>query len=241
MNITHKEICDLYRAYLNEKIPLSRKQCLSIVDIMKFFYPRTRKGIKTKIVDHISRCALCAQEFELLLEIKRGTDSLSEDIGSWLESKPVSSKPRRSFMRRFFILQVIRNYAVVFVGIIFLCTSLLLLFQKGPIALFRIPMERESRLPGIHLIEPLHGRVSRTHLVFKWDENKFVDHYVLEIFDEALLPVWRSPQLFENLCSIPSEMTKKLPSFKTYLWMVTGYTKTGNAIESPLVGFTLVD
>jgi hypothetical protein len=241
MNITHKELCDFYRAYLKGQIPPSRKECLATAELMKFFHPRTRKRIKTNIVDHISRCALCAKEFELILEIKRGSEYLNREIGSWLESKPALKQHRKSVMRNSFVLLPFWRYVFIFAGIIFLSTSLFMLLQNDLVLPSKTPSERENHLPGIHLIEPVRGNISKTHLVFKWSQNEIVDHYVLELYDEALMPVWKSPRLTVNRCSIPDDLAEKLRCPKTYLWMVTGYTKTGRAIESPLIGITLID
>lgn len=239
MNITHKNVCDLYRAYLDSKVPPSRKNCLSPEELLKFFHPKTGNRRKTRIIDHLSRCALCAREFELVLQIKRGEENLSRDIGTWLKSCNSHPKTRRNLWRNILLPQAFWKYAMIFFAVILLSTSIFILVNKKPVLPLKTPGERENHLPGIQLIEPVKGNYTKSRLLFRWEKHTLTDFYVLELYDEALSLLWRSPRLSHNLYSVPGDVMERLSCPKTYLWMVTAHTKTGGTIESPLIGFYL--
>ncbi len=71
--------------------------------------------------------------------------------------------------------------------------------------------------------------------VFRWQPIPDSDHYVLELFDEALLPVWTSNKIRDVQIPFPPN----LKTGKTYFWMVTAYSDEATLAESELARFVI--
>lgn len=241
MKITHKELCHNYRKYLNDKIPISKKECFSITDFNNFFNPKIKRNFKKKIIDHLSCCALCTKDFELILEIKRRTEILNKEIEFHLASELVVHKPSKEPIQISSVFHLLLRYVAFFGGIIFISIAILTLYHKAPINLYKSHLTREDNRLGIILIEPIHKKISKNNLLFKWGKNDLADYYILELFNEELLPIWKSPKLLINQCNIPNDILERLLCPQIFLWMVTGYSKKGITIESQIINFTLIN
>ncbi len=241
MKITHKELCLNYRKYLNDRFPISRKECFSIVDLINFFNPKIKRNFKNKIIDHLSCCALCTKDFELILEIKQRTESLNKEIESLFNSVLVVHNHPKKPIQISSVFHSLFRYAAFFGGIIFLSIFILTLYHKGSINLDKSNLARKDNRLGIILIEPIHKNISKKNLLFKWDKNNLADYYILELFNEELLPIWKSPKILINQCAIPNDILERLLCPQTFLWMVTGYLKNGISIESQIINFTLIN
>ena len=244
MKIKHKELQKLYKAYITENTPESRKNCPHPKEIINFFKSKTSEKQKTKIIDHIANCYSCAQEFEFILQIRRDERKLIEEIGKLLQSKEnISAIKKRagktvSYIREkriSFFPKLSWKYAFLLVGI-FIIISAIIIFLKSEKQEYR-----GENLEQINLIEPIKGKYSKSLLVFKWNAFKDSDYYILELFDETLFPVWKSNKIFKNHAVLPSETGKKLNENKTYFWMVTVFLPDGRKIESKIEEFTLTD
>jgi hypothetical protein len=119
--------------------------------------------------------------------------------------------------------------------------SLSFLSIKNPLHFFAKKENRGKNIYLIHLIEPVGKTFSRSTLVFKWSEFKDAKYYTLELFDETLLHIWESPQIYNNQCTLPYEIAKELTAKKGYFWMVTGFSQEGKQVESSLEEFSLSD
>jgi hypothetical protein len=240
MNITHKELCELYRAHLDRQIPVSRKKCPATKDLLNLFNSRTRERRKAKVVDHLSRCMYCTHEFSLLIEIKRGTNRLDREIDHCLKTQGLREPKRFDFVQKPVFLRAIWRYAVLGAGMLVLSAGLVTLFQiKTPLT-FRVPIVREIRGDGIQVLAPGEGIVSKSRLVFRWKTRGFVDHYILEVFDDALSPVFRSPEIKGTFYLLPKDLAKRLSS-QRYFWMISGFAINEKVIESRLCQFFLTE
>jgi hypothetical protein len=76
-------------------------------------------------------------------------------------------------------------------------------------------------------------------LVFRWNDILGTDHYILEIFDDTLLPFWKSPEIRENVFYPPQYLLIKFEKNKRYFWMVTAFDEKGKGIESRLEDFMI--
>jgi len=240
MNITHKELCDLYREYLGKQIPISRRKCPATKDLLNFFNSRTRERRKTKVVDHLSRCMYCAYEFSLLIEIKRGTNHLEQEIYHWMKTQRLREPKRFVFVQKPVFLRAILRYVVLGAGIFVLSVGFGTLFQKKASLTFRVPNVRENRWARIQVLAPGEGIIPKSRLVFKWKTQGSVDHYILELFDDALFPIFRSPEIKVTFYSIPKDLAIRL-SLKKYFWMISGFTVNEKVIESRLHQFFLTE
>jgi hypothetical protein len=239
MNINHKDLCALYQSFVSERLPESREFCPSLNDLVKFFKPRTTRRFKTRIIDHITRCAPCAQEFDLILEIKRGSEEMDREIAMWLGSKALSrgfsDLPRMVLLHRFW------RYAAILVGTVSLSLAVLTVVNKNSVVLFKQYTGRGHIEADIRLIEPINTKVERSHLLFRWKEYDGADSYAVELFDESLRLIWESPKLEEPKYVPPLEMIQKLAPAHTYFWMITINMKNRSVLESELAYFVVAD
>jgi hypothetical protein len=239
MNINHKDLGVLYQSFVGGRLPESRENCPPLNDLIKFFKPRTPRRRKTKIVDHITRCAPCAQEFDLILKIKRRSELMDQEIAMWLDSKIPSresfGRPKMVFSHRFW------RYAAVLVGFASLSLAVLTFINNNPVLLFKQQVGRGHIESDIRLIEPINARVEKSHFVFRWQEYDGADSYEVELFDESLRFIWKSPKLGETKYILPSKILQKLAPSHIYFWMITINMKNRSVIESELVYFVVAD
>ena len=100
---------------------------------------------------------------------------------------------------------------------------------------------RSEYFPSLQLIEPVGKKLKKTVLKFRWVEIKESEYYVIEIFDETLLSVWRSNKIYNNHFSPPEKLVDNLLKNKTYFWMLTAYFPDGRKIESRVEQFILTN
>jgi hypothetical protein len=103
------------------------------------------------------------------------------------------------------------------------------------------PAER-GRLSGqVRLITPGQEASIRTSLIFRWEPVTLSDHYVIEVFDDSLLPLWKSPQISGTSWELPTSVKEKMATGRTYFWMLTSFSASGLRVESSLEEFEFVD
>jgi hypothetical protein len=241
MKITHKDLCNLYQAYVNGKISSSVGGCLSHETLNKFFRVRTPADYKTEIIDHITECASCAQEFTLLLEIRRGANLFNQELGIWVDKNTTSQLKKKSFLGLTYTSKLLWSKVIVLLEIILFFTCLLLLFKIFPQLNLNKEELRENNQQIGRIFDLSNSRLTKSNMLFTWSQNELVEYFVLEIFDESLMLIWRSQILFESRFLIPVKLSNEWNSNKYYFWIVTGFTKTGGIIESPLIKFLLID
>ena len=96
MKITDKSLGILYRSYVHERSLAPGQTCPNPEDLISIFNPRARKKRKTHIIDHITRCSACTNEFHLFLEIERERRQFESEIGRALsESRHLLKKKDR--------------------------------------------------------------------------------------------------------------------------------------------------
>ena len=239
MNIPHKDLCAFYRSFVRTRLPESRKDCPSFDDLVRFFRPGTPRRHKTKIIDHMARCAPCAEEFDLILTIKRGSEQMEKEIASYLDSELPSIKSQNR--PRLAVSQSFWRYAALVIGIVSLSLSLLTIFDRNPMQFFKQHAWRGPTDSDFQLVEPLNRKQEKSHLVFRLKEYKGAESYILELFDESLKLIWESPELVETKCALPFAIVQKLSSSSTYFWMVTAHLRNGNVVESGLANFGVID
>jgi len=244
MKIKHKDLQKLYKAYMMENIPQSRKNCLLPKEIINFFKSKLSEKQKIKIIDHMTNCYCCAQEFEFILQTLRDEKKLNEEIGKLLQSKEnitaIRKRAKRNIsntgkMKKIFFPILSWKYVLLLIGAIIIISALVTFQNLG---------KREYRgtnLTQVHLIEPINGKYSKSSLVFKWNEFKDSEYYILELFDETLFQIWKSNKIFKNHVILPTEIAKMLNENKIYFWMVTAFLTDGIKIESEIEEFTLTD
>lgn len=227
---------DIYKEVLQDGIefpkPPDRKRCPSPEALAKSFEPGASRRAKKRIVDHLSKCLYCQEEFKFYHELQsfhRGL-SLNERTGS------PDSPANRS---RFFDCPFGRplwTYASILLGLALISSVVLLLFQSIDISDF----ERGEEA-AIVLDYPQHSYRIRDELIFRWERYPAAQHYVLELFDDSLLPLWTSPAIQDLQTRLPPEMRPVIKAGKFYYWMVTAYSGPVKVAESVLTQFIVFE
>lgn len=232
MKMNQEDLKRIYKNSVIEKVPKSRKNCLTPEEIVNFFISKVSYKQKTKIIDHISHCSYCYQEFEFTIQTLRGKKKLIEEIGNVLQANRAVSTPKTR--RKIFPLLLSWKYVAPIIGAVIIISSFIVILNLEK-AEYRGP-----HLTQVELIEPSDGRYRRASLVFRWNEFKNSEYYILELFNETLYPVWKSDKIYENQAILPDKIAKSLKEDKTYFWMITAFLSKGKKIESKLAEFKLI-
>jgi hypothetical protein len=235
MKIDNKGLQRIYQAYVAEKGRESRESCPSPDSLRRSFDPTSTRDEKDAIVDHLSQCPSCAQEFDFLRQLSDREWELAEKLddirGSRHGGRFILRKALSAVFPRFE-----KRYAIVFLLVIGMVAGVLML-RHG---LGRND-DRGKTPPSLELIQPL-GRVPAvSSLIFKWEPLQGPAAYVVELYDEALNQIWEGAKITVSVFALPASALGKLARNKTYYWAVTAYDQNGNKRESGLRSFFLTD
>lgn len=231
MKIDNNSLKDLYQQYVVLKTRSSRDTCPSSKAIVDSFKPSTSIRKKKKIVDHITGCALCKEEFFLFLELQASNsisiNHLSGPILTGTSTDKANAKlsPRRLLWR----------YAYYLFSILLLLSSIFLLMQQKE----HVDNQRSIK-SVIVLVYPNSSHTYQSPLLFRWRRLPSYQHYILDLFDENLLPIWTSKKIHDVQVQLPSEILYKLNLNESYYWMITGFADSIKKGESRLARFILV-
>ena len=227
MKTNEAELKKAFLAYIRSSPKASAGNCPSSETIWRFFSGEGSIKLKARIVDHITTCADCHKEFEAFLEIFRAEEKLARDV-----------QPQFRSNSNHISTQALWRYAAAFLGIIIIASAGVFTSKwLSP----RPPAER-GRLSGqLHLLAPDQEMSFQKPLIFKWEPAPDTEYYVIEIFDESLLPFWSSEQLAETHCELPALVKDKMVKGRNYFWMLYANSLSGNKAESSLEEFKFVD
>ena len=231
MKINDEYLKRLYLAYVALNTPESRKNCPTLDKLDLIFDPHIRRRKKQKLIDHLASCALCAKDFAFLKEIENYQNDFIEHTNQVQQTEFSRGPSFRPPHKGTYYLQLLSAAT----GLIFVIISVAIMLQKWS----GTDILRADNL-AVTLIEPIHNWDSSKPLVFKWKGVKRTEYYVLELYDEALLPVWKSSETSVMTIPLPSETLIKLVPNKPYYWMVSAYGNGEKLADSPLVQFVMV-
>ncbi len=230
MKIDLESLREFYQGYAESRRPQSRKRCPSPLAIAKSLEPSASIRKKKRIVDHLSECAFCRDEFMLLFQLQRlepGSPKIKDRISGY-NHRPLSQGIGGSGYRPFW------RYACVVLGLSLAVSSFVLLVHQKQLS--EVQRTRET---GLLLSSPTSGQVLSAPFVFRWQRDPSSEYYVVELFDEALLPVWTSDKTHEIQMQIPPGIYARLRPGKPYFWMVTAFSRDGETKESELARFAI--
>jgi len=234
-----------YQDYVRQKTPCSQKDCPSAKKIARLLRSGSSDKEATKIIDHISRCSSCFSEFQFLLEVLRQEKDFIQDIEKRL---PSSDEPGNRKANRRRVLGWRLEWRTVvprfsWRGALILAGFIMVSFFMAKSFIFQ-PSEkyRAGSLTVIKIVEPTGEKASKAALVFKWEKVTNSKYYILELFDQALAPVWISGEITkEESAAVSKELMATLEVNRPYFWMVTAYLNKGEKISSRLERFILKD
>jgi hypothetical protein len=228
MKIEYNDLKKLYQGYIDSKILGKRNKCPSPMALFNSFKSSTSLRNKKKIVDHLSDCSFCREEFELLLGLQRyhaSSKTLISEAPSGASS--IDKKETVNIGRHY-----IRKYAYFLFGLVLSISAYYLIFQKNDFT--EVKRANESR---ILLITPSHVHTFPNPLIFRWQEQSESQYYILELFDNSLLPVWTSQKILDVQTQLPAEVLSRLHPGNYYFWMITAFSNTQKISESELLRF----
>jgi hypothetical protein len=236
MKIDHRDLQELYQAYIKQKIPLTRDRCPDIEELVACFDSRKSNKRKAKTLDHVVNCADCFQEFDFICQTLSQEKKLEDEIEAVVQPRDrlTSTRSRSAFSKLSF------GYASLFFGALVLMLSFMILLKSD--FLKRRANDDRGRQPGqIILLQPLQKTKISVPLVFGWRESEGSDSYLLELYDETLRLVWRSSRLSETKLLLPHDIAARLTVWRDYFWMVTSFKDQEKRHESSLQRFRLSD
>jgi len=245
MKITYDDLKRAYKSDIHRRIPSSREGCPPAENIFSVFTTCTSPSDKEKLIDHVTGCSYCLQEFELMQGFLREEEKAVGDIASYLRTKDGSTRipgKRRKILEILLDSRVqaraLWRLAAASLFVIVIITGLFLIGTKS---FFRTPADRErGRLPGqVHLISPIRGQKVETPLLFRWEGTPNAEYYQLEIFDESLLPIWKNSRIEGVYYELSPQAAGIIKENKAYFWTITAWLIDGTKRESPLEEFTL--
>jgi hypothetical protein len=195
--------------------------------LLPFFKARKRTRKKMGIVDHVTRCSACSKEFEFMLELRRYEDELALQLR---ETRPqgLSSLPSGR------TTPLIWKFASSIIGMALVFVSLGVIIKE----LAREDLTRATR-SCIELIQPKSGRPVTLPLIFKWQAIARAKTYILEIYDESLLPFWKSSAVPATTIVLPDDVIARLQPEQAYYWTVTAFSRDGKLAESRFFRFSI--
>jgi hypothetical protein len=230
MNLNDEDLRRLYRSYIALKDPDNRLGCPSLEKLVLFFESSSRIRKKMKIIDHVTNCSSCAREFEFLLELQRYEKKMIQEVR---ESQSAESLPPflfRSSQR----MRLLWRFSSVLIGIALVIVSLATIVQK----LGREDQTRAAR-SFVRLIQPKSNQRVTLPLIFKWQGIAGAESYVLELYDESLLPIWKSTAIPATSFILPRAIASQLQLNRPYYWLVTVYGHNEKLAESNLSLFAI--
>ncbi len=235
MNLNDEELRRLYRSYIAFKDADNRGGCPSLEKLVSFFESSSRTRKKMKIIDHVTNCSSCAREFEFLLELQRYQKKMIQEIR---EAQPAESLPPfllTSRLRSSRRLKLFWKISSALVGMALVIVSLVTIVQK----LRREDQIRTTR-SSVRILQPKPNQRVTLPLIFKWQAIAGAESYILELYDESLLPIWKSPKISSTLLLLPENISSQLNTSSQYSWMITAYGHNNKLTESALLQFKIV-
>jgi hypothetical protein len=219
---------ELYHAYVVSITSTSRDDCPSSQAILKTIGTNRSFKKKKALIEHISRCSYCKEEFIVLLKIEHLICPYLSDLTKHAqESYPIFKPIRPSLLSPIFV-----KYASVIIGfMLLLFSSLIIVKMETASDILR------SKTDTVQLIYPDNIHNLSLPLVFQWAEHPTTEYYILELFNETMITLWTSPANTEISCFLPNEIFKKLEKNKSYYWMISAFSNTQKIAESNLGWF----
>jgi hypothetical protein len=240
IKIKYEELKLLYRDHIRSQLPASRLNCPSLEKIYNSLKVKSSRRYRIGLIDHISHCRFCLDDFDILrsfLLIEKTTLAEINQVISSAKKQDARLREERDGYRQEnkhipFHYRKIIAFSLAMLAIAFLVLGL---FTNRQL-LNKILFSDQNRSPLRKELVLLHPECNREHaissLIFKWKSIPRSDFYVIEIFDETLLPIWKSPPIFESFFAFPTKIPDIIKPQKVYFWMVTAFKSDKIRLES---------
>jgi hypothetical protein len=231
MKIDNKTLKKLYFDYLAQISPDTRHDCPPPELLLKSLRRSLTKRKREKVARHLMSCIHCSREFQTLLETIRKENELNLKIAGF---HIIQNRTKNSFTK------LIPSIANRWPRVLAYMIPIILAISISAVFILQLPHKtnhRRTRASPLKIIQPKDSHVNLSSLIFKWKELPDTDYYIIDVFDESLLPVWTSPKVRGDFVNAPPPLMLDLKKDCTYFWMVTAFQTSGSRIESLLVEF----
>ena len=228
MKLNNSHIRQIFLANIKKRTSEGRKECPSPKQLLKLFRIKKSEKKKTRIIDHISNCYYCANEFEFILRALQYEKTLNNVAENLIRSKRIKV-PSTKFSWK--TASAIAGISAVF--------SLITIFIISNT--HENSNHRTSAIPQIAIVHPLEKNISESSLHFRWEEVQDSEYYTFELYDETLYQIWSSDKILSNNFKLPKETASRLEANKSYFWMISAFFPNGRKIESLLKEIILTE
>lgn len=231
MKIEYDDLKKLYQRYISSKIPDNRNKCLSPMALYDSFESSMSLRCKKNIIDHITECAFCREEFKILLELQRNQASSIKGISENPSTDSSIDKLDTAKIGK----PSIWKYAYILYGLVLILTAYYLILQRTSFSETQRASEHK-----ILLLTPARMHIFPKPLTFQWQGPPTSQYYLLELFDNSLLSIWTSDKLFDIQTQLPDEILSRLHSGDYYFWMISAFSGTQKISQSELSRFLVL-
>jgi len=196
------------------------------------FKPTASSRKKGGIVDHITECSFCREEFMLLFRLQ-GYDFIPKKLAGKMEHE---DSPTKNASAGNFGFPSFWRYAYILFGLGLIISAIFLFIQQKELS-----EVQRARKTNILLLYPTSTHTFPNTLIFRWQEQSASQYYLLELFDEALSPIWTSHQIHDTQVQLPANIYSNLHFGKSYFWMITAFSDKSKIEESKLVRFLVLN
>jgi len=227
----------LFNSYIKNSPSTTRKHCPQLDAILSSMSQSSSERTKLRISDHLGHCYQCMNDFMFILSIQKEQERL---LNGWTiplgqSYIDLSKKGKSSFQKSISFVALYKRTAILLLGILTIyCFFSLLLRNKF------VEAERAD-IGYFHIVQPLDSIQRSSKLFFEWEGITESCYFVVELFDEILNLVWRSPQVSETSIELPCQILGCLKSNKSYFWFVSSILQDGRKIESELIEFRILE
>ena len=232
MKINLQELPKLFQSHIAKSTQMNRKNCPSPKILSECLQGQASKKNKNTVIEHITHCKFCLEEFQFILEIRREKKKLIQKVSN-LYIKPSKNIKTKSVKVHSSFFQKTWKWAF-FAASTFIVLTLIVFIKGGLNQKFR-----GTGIDYIRLIQSTHNKATKASIEFHWEKMENVEYYIIELFDNTLLPIWKSQQIPNNRASLPNDIMESLTPGENYYWFITGFFPGEAKIESSLERFQI--
>lgn len=238
MSLSLDRLKSAYRAYLQGLVPKTRTSCPPPSELMRFFSNTSSRRFKSRILDHVAGCGLCAAEFEIGLGMDRAARAFTAAAAKLAEEAQETASPRKS-TRGFWGLGRIAalgaSLTALAAGIMILAGRPTSLPVDEPLVL------RATSAPlSIRLEAPLGSVDLNAAVAFLWraGDGSLGGPCHVSLFDDTLVRIWEGWTTNSGSLFLPQAVQISLVAGRRYYWGISVFSGD-EAVDSDLAEFWL--
>jgi hypothetical protein len=176
---------------------------------------------------------MCAEEFGLLRDIRRQETDLIAGIESVARASSRKGEPNGTRSRG----PLVWTFAAALAGLLMIIGLGWLRRDSAPTIAGQGGQQRGPDIAVPILLKPERMSDSPYSWTFKWKDARNPESYRLEIFDEALFPVWTVADIKAREYRLPEDFSGRMPRTGSWFWTVTARYPDGSEASAPLRPF----